>query len=353
LQSNNKIDRKMTEQINPNMIVLAREARGLTQQDLADKLDLHKANISRLESGDIVVNETSLMALSNATTYPPQFFMQKGDIMPVNLAYRRRLHVAAKVMTPIESQINIMRRHTQFITVALDKAVPRLPTYVVDEINTPAKIATLVRKQWNIKEPVINNLIKTLEAQGIIINSFDFGTKRVDSRSMLTDDNYPIIFLNKTLLGDRQRFSLAYELGHLIMHTFHPIPHDCDISREANQFAAELLMPEKEIRKDFKLGITLPLLGELKRKWKVSMIALLYRADDLGFLTPNQKRYLVQQFNQLNIRRREPMELDVPTEKPQLMRQLLSTYMQQNKLGVHHIAAILALEINDYIEYYG
>jgi Zn-dependent peptidase ImmA (M78 family) len=111
-------------------------------------------------------------------------------------------------------------------------------------------------------------------------------------------------------------------------------------------------MPEKEIRKDFELGITLPLLGELKRKWKVSMIALLYRADDLGFLTPNQKRYLVQQFNQLNIRRREPMELDVPTEKPQLMRQLLSSYMQQNKLNVNHIAAILALEVSDYIEYY-
>ncbi|MBL0267160.1 MAG: hypothetical protein IPP99_00335 [Chitinophagaceae bacterium] len=41
----------------------------------------------------------------------------------------------------------------------------------------------------------------------VIINSFDFGTERVDSRSMLTDDKYPIIFLNNSLLGDRQRFS--------------------------------------------------------------------------------------------------------------------------------------------------
>ncbi|MBL0267161.1 MAG: hypothetical protein IPP99_00340 [Chitinophagaceae bacterium] len=69
------------------------------------------------------------------------------------------------------------------------------------------------------------------------------------------------------------------------------------------------------------------MLGELKRKWKVSMIALLYRADDLGLLTPNQKRYLVQQFNQQNIRRREPQELDIPKENPKLMRRLLADYM--------------------------
>ena len=63
-------------------------------------------------------------------------------------------------------------------------------------------------------------------------------------------------------------------------------------------------MPPKDIKEDFKPGISIPLLGELIRQWKVSRIALLYRADDLGLLSPNQKRYLVQQFNQLKLRRR-------------------------------------------------
>jgi len=175
----------------------------------------------------------------------------------------------------------------------------------------------------------------------------------VDSRSMLTDDQYPIIFLNRSLLGDRQRFSLAFELGHLIMHTFSTVPHERNINHEANLFAAEFLMPAKDIIKDFKDGITLSLLGELKRKWKVSMIALLYRSDDLGLLTPNQKRYLVQQFNTQKIRRREPPQLDVAKENPQLMRRLLVDYMSKSKLSVMQLCTLLAIEADDYMNYYG
>jgi Zn-dependent peptidase ImmA (M78 family)/transcriptional regulator with XRE-family HTH domain len=343
----------MTQTINPNMILLARESRGLTQTDLAEKLNSYKANISRLEHGDTVADEETLVALSDATNYPPHFFLQKGEIMPVNLSYRKRKNVPAKLITPIEAQMNIIRRHVQTVTRAMEQAVPELPLYMVDETNTPEKIATLVRKKWNIPAGAVENLSKILEEKGIIISSFDFWTDRVDSRSMLTDDNYPIIFLNKNLLGDRQRFSLAFELGHLIMHTFCVVPHDRDINHEANVFAAEFLMPAKDILKDFKDGITLPLLGELKRKWKVSMIALLYRADDLGLLTANQKRYLVQQFNDQKIRRREPQQLDVPKENPQLMRRLLADFMSKTKLGVIQLCTVLAIEHADYLAYYG
>jgi len=337
---------------NPVMIALAREARGITQQELADKLHLHKANISRLETGDTAISEQTLSALSAALCYPPQFFYQSGDIMPVNLAYRKRQQVSAKLITNIGAQINIIRRHMQFLTRALEKPAPGLPLFNIDDKHTPSRIAAVTRKKLTVGTPLINNLTKLLEQQGIIISTFDFGTERVDSRAMLTDDKYPIIFLNRNLSGDRQRFSLAFELGHLVMHTFNTVPHDRDINHEANLFAAEFLMPEKEIRKDFKGTITLPLLGELKRKWKVSMIALLYRADDLGFLTPNQKRYLIQQFNEQKIRRREPQELDIPPEKPQLMRQLLAQYMAKTKLGITQLCELLAIQASDYLEYY-
>jgi transcriptional regulator with XRE-family HTH domain len=89
----------MIQQINPNRIILAREARSLTQQDLANKVNLHKANISRLENGDTNVSNQTLSAIANATTYPTQFFLQQGHIMPVNLAYRRRLHVPTKLIS--------------------------------------------------------------------------------------------------------------------------------------------------------------------------------------------------------------------------------------------------------------
>lgn len=342
----------MIQAINPNMILLAREARGLTQTELADKLQLHKANISRLENGDTRVTEKIWVAIARATGFPPQFFMQQGGSIPVNLSYRKRQQVPAKIISSIDAHINIIRRHVQFITRAMQLQPPNLPVYEVTEKRSPAQIASLVRKKWSITAPVIDKLSEFIGQQGIIICSFNFGTGRVDSRSILTDDNYPVIFINSSLLADRLRFSLAFELGHLIMHTFCVVPHTTNINHQANLFAAELLMPEKDIRKDFKEDITLPLLGELKLKWKVSMIALLYRADDLGLLTPNQKRYLLQQFNEQKIRRREPPQLDAPKENPLIMRRLLARFMKTAKLDIPQLCTLLAIEADDYKKYY-
>src|SRR6185369_4316254 len=109
-------------------------------------------------------------------------------------------------------------------------------------------------------------------------------------RSMLTDQKQPVIFTNRAMLGDRLRFTLAYELGHLVMHTSGSANLGESIGHEANLFAAEFLMPEKDILPDFKdKHITLQLLAELKKKWKVSMQSLLYRADSLGLIDYNQK----------------------------------------------------------------
>lgn len=339
--------------INPQMILLAREARGMSQSDLAERLNSYKASVSRLEHGDGPVDENTLIALAEATHYPPQFFMQKGEILPVNLSYRKRKQVPAKLLTPIEAQMNIIRNHVQLIINGIGSSDTTLPVFEVTEKHTPEQIANLVRKSWKVPVGPIENLSRLLEDKGILISSFDFGTDRVDSRSMLTDDNLPIIFLNRNLLGDRQRFSLAFELGHLIMHTFCTVAHDRDINHEANLFAAEFLMPAKDILPDYRDGITLSLLGELKRKWKVSMISLLYRADDLGLLTPNQKRYLVQQFNDQKIRRREPPQLDVPKENPQRIRQLITELMQKARLNIFQLCTLLAIEHDDYIAYYG
>lgn len=340
------------EHFNPTMVTLAREARGFTQQDLAERINAQKAFISKIEHGELGVSETLLDSISKATSYPVNFFFQQGTILPTNLSYRKRKKVPAKVITPIEAKFNIIRNNLQYLTRSLNKQAPLIPTFKVTEECTPNIIARQIRQCLNLQKPVIENLTKVLEEQDIIVSCFEFGSERVDSRSILTDDQFPIIFLNKGHLGDRLRFSLAFQLGHLVMHTYSPVPAEREISHEANLFAAELLMPEEAIRKDFKDGVTLPVLAQLKCKWKVSMISLLYRADDLGFLTPNQKRYLVQQFNDAKIRRREPVELDVAKEQPQLIRQMVIELCQKEGIGLPDLSQLLALELEDYLELY-
>jgi Zn-dependent peptidase ImmA (M78 family)/DNA-binding XRE family transcriptional regulator len=337
------------EGVNIAMIILAREARGLAQNELAERIGMSATNLSKIERGEIGISGGSVEAIATATSYPPHFFHQEGIPVPENFTFRKRQHVAQKLLTPIHAQANIHRRHVQFLTRALNIAAPGLPNL---SNCSPAEAAIQLRQAWGVTNPVIDNCTRLLESQGIPVLPFNFDTDRVDSRSMRTDDDYPVIFINKALLGDKLRFSLAYELGGLVMHQQCANLLDRDLSHEVNAFAAEWLMPAEDIRKDFEEGITLPLLANLKKKWKVSMISLLYRADDLGFLTSNQKRYLLQQFNAAGIRRREPVELDVPIEKPSLVKQWIALYRARTGLGTMELAAILCLHVDEFIELY-
>ncbi|MBS1629350.1 MAG: ImmA/IrrE family metallo-endopeptidase [Bacteroidetes bacterium] len=342
----------MATTINPAMLVLARESRGMNQKDLAEKISISVSNISKMENSVLPVPVQALEQIAGATNYPKEFFFQKADIVPDNLGYRRRQVVSQKILTPINAQVNIIRQNVQFLTRAVNVPLPKLPAVDVSDAVTPQLAAKQVRKSWKIKGAVIDNLIQLLEEHGIAISAFDFNTARVDSRSILTEDNYPIIVYNRNHLGDRQRFTLAHELGHLVMHTFTNLKAEQDITHEANLFAAELLMPETEIRKDLKEALTIPRLAELKRKWKVSMISILYRADDLGYLTPNQKHYLIRQFNNLNIRRREPVELDVAIEQPKLIRRWIAEYKALRKLNTAQVAAALNLNTDEFVQVY-
>jgi Zn-dependent peptidase ImmA (M78 family)/transcriptional regulator with XRE-family HTH domain len=335
------------------MVILARESRGFNQTELANKIGFTAAFMSKQERGDAPIAEDHIKAISENTHYPISFFYQDGEIVPENIAYRKRETVAQKVLTVVNARVNIVRLHVKQITEALNVPMPMIPTIQVTEEMFPAKIAQEIRRVWGIRKGVIENLVDTTEQNGISVRAIDFGTERVDSRTVLTDNKYPVIVVNKALLGDRQRFSLAYQLGHLVMHTYKPVDWNVDVGHEANLFAAEFLMPENEMRDAFKDGVTLALLAELKRKWKVSMIALLYRADDLGFLTDNQKRYLVQQFNDKKIRRREPLELDAAIEQPKLFRQWIAELKKKKKLDVANMAAELHLHTDEFIELYG
>jgi len=334
------------------MIVLAREARGFSQKDLAEKIDMSATNLSKIERGDVGIAKDVLEGISRETEFPIHFFTQEGTIIPENLIYRKRQSVPQKFIAPIQARVNILSRHVQFLTRALNIASPQLPISSFSSVLNPEKVALKLRQKWNIEAGPIPNITRIVESHGIPVLSFDFGTDRIDSRSFLTEDKYPVIFVNKRLQGDKLRFTIAYELGHLIMHTFSTLSPEQDISHEANVFAAEFLMPSKDVRPDYSPGITVPLLAQLKKKWKVSMIALLYRADDLGLLTSNQKRYLLQQFNSLHIRRREPQELDIPIEQPLLVKKWISEYRKKKKLSVVDMASIFYLYADEFMEIY-
>ena len=134
--------------------------------------------------------------------------------------------------------------------------------------------------------------------------------------------------------GDRIRSSTAHELGHLVMHK--GLNYDgSNLEDEANQFAAEFLLPEQSMRRAFRQNFTLDYAQRLKPTWKVSMQMLIRRARDLGCITERRYRYLFMQIGKRGWRKAEPV--DIPTEQPRLYRQMAEMiYGTENKsqLGV-------------------
>ncbi len=334
------------------MITVAREARGLSQLELAEKLGLSPSHMSRIEQDFTELGEHHLKALSTILNYPEEFFYQDGENLPPALALRKRNKVAQKVLLPIEAQVNIYRLNIETLLEAINYSEVNLPVLDIEKLGSPSEAARKLRKLWKIEKGVINNLTQILEDNGLFLINFDFNTDRVDGMSILADSKFPIIFSNKRSLGDRQRFTLAYELGHLVMHLYTNPSFTRDISHEANEFAAEFLMPEKDIRADFKDGVTLNILADLKRKWKLSMQALLFRSNDIDVITDNQKRYLVNQFNSMNIRRREPAELDIPRENPMKVRDMITNYKNKQKLNVRQLALFFNTGEDEFLDKY-
>jgi Zn-dependent peptidase ImmA (M78 family) len=147
------------------------------------------------------------------------------------------------------------------------------------------------------------------------------------------------------------RFTLAHELGHVIMH---PIPTQ-EMEKQANDFAGALLIPREDVRQYFAgvRRVDIAVLAHLKPQWRVSMAALMHAARDEGFISPGQFQGLWKQFSARRYRLREPPELDFPHEGTTLDKRLIEAHTNELGYSVPELARALVVTENDLIDLYG
>ena len=125
------------------------------------------------------------------------------------------------------------------------------------------------------------------------------------------------------------------------------------MEKEANDFAAALLMPANDIRPYFNgRKIDLALLAALKPEWKVAMAALLVRASSLEFLTKNQSQYLWKQISARRLRLREPPELDFAPEYPTVVVSMLRLHKDSLGYSMLELAQLLHVHEAELYEMY-
>ncbi|MGV3540467.1 MAG: helix-turn-helix domain-containing protein [Rufibacter sp.] len=314
--------------VNFNMLTLAREARGLTQSELVEKVpNLTQGNYSRMEKGLLNIPEETLSNISKILKFPISFFFNNNPIKDqAEYFYRKRLTMPRKQQIKIEANFDLLRIWIEALLTDVDIPDFNLPCIEVEGTNTPAIIASKIRNLMGLQKGPTEKLIYQLEKNGILVYCLKDAPEKFDGTTIVTNTGQHIIVINDALSNDRKRFTIAHEFGHIVMHLpFTPIlDPDRDVELEANAFASEFLMPEIDIRRDL-INLKFSLLGDLKAFWKVSKAAIIRRALDLKFIDKSKYTSMMIELSRLGERKKE--KNDVEIDHPVILPKILATYI--------------------------
>ncbi len=332
--------------ISGERIKQARELRGIAQKVFAQSLGVSPAYIARLEAGTSKPSDDMLAAIALLTGFSPAFF-RKGDPTEFpfgSLWYRARVRATATEKTRMHRYTQIMFEIGQRLSERVEELPLRLPRLadistpikvsdtVTDELFDPGEIAEIdpvlaariTRSSFGLSPSTpIDNLVYEIEKAGVLVLATPVEIANIDAFSLWTSTkpSIPVIVVGNGAPGDRLRFTVAHELGHLVMHRV-PTSTLAFIEKEANLFASEFLLPEDAMREQIVPPVTLISLAELKPRWKVSVQMLIMRARDLNIISEYQYRYLFAQLGAYGWRTREPENLDIPPERPRYIPQV-------------------------------
>jgi Zn-dependent peptidase ImmA (M78 family)/transcriptional regulator with XRE-family HTH domain len=349
-------------QAQPAMLTLARESRGMTQADVAAAMasfsgvmgmSVSQGYVSKAESGRLAVTGERLGLYAAALCYPPDLLCLDPQVHGVGVGlihHRKRASLPVGVLRRIHAQLALTRiQLTGLHRAAGEGSVPaNFPRVELSNLVTPKDAARMVRKQWGVSAGPVSNVIGSAEEAGALVVLRDLESELLDAVSQWAVDEAPLFLVNSRAPGDRCRFSVAHEIGHLVMHR--EPGSGPEQEKQADAFASEFLMPARDIRGEFTDGIDIAKLAGLKRRWRVSMSALLRRALALNAITDWQYRTVIIEMSALGYRTAEPVH--VPLEEPCRVPLLVDRLLEERSLTTEQAASSARLLPRDFLRLY-
>lgn len=334
----------------PERLTLAREARGLTKAELAERIGKTPSAVSQFESGRSRPDGQTIGRLMLALGTPAAFFARTPDAVEYKLIPLDRCHFRSLRSTTQKNRRALLARGTIICGLLsfLEKKVFLPQEQVTTLAATPTddeeveQLALEVRNRWGLGLGPIGNMVNLLERHGVVVIPIDDGCRDVDAFS-LWNEGRPIIFLvMEKGSTSRTRWDASHELGHLIMHV-DVAAGSPELERQANRFGSAFLLPRDSFIHEAPRRINWDLIWELKRRWKVSAAAIVRRCFDLGTISEPAYRRAFMHLNQTGQRMSERDE--PPQEHPVALRKALEVV--EGKWPLTRIADELALSANE------
>jgi Zn-dependent peptidase ImmA (M78 family) len=302
-----------------------RTASNQTQATLAQRLLLRgeTANtlVSRIEAGRQALDEALVERLANALQCTPEYLTRPtSDVLATRPWLRAYADASPRVLESVLAD-NLLAYEA--ITQLQLKRIPDAVPAFADDANDDDAIeefAYYVRQVASVADgAAVGNVIRAAERLGCVVLPLDNELGRHLGLSQRVN-GVPFIRVSRPggggspIPGDRQRFTVAHEIGHLTLHHGQRPPETADearlVEKQAHRFASAFLAPAGPLVDDWQaLGgrVTLNALAELKSHWGLSIKALVVRFQQLGIIGSEQATSLYKQISKRGWNKNEPV----------------------------------------------
>jgi len=344
----------------------------MSAKDLANAVQKTGSWVSQLERGAKELTPEVAEAFAAVLDVPPTFLLG-GAVEPTAgvLHFRHKRRTPAAQRHRVFARALLVRQLIQELEREFEELYrPQLP-----EIELPGdpgddgrmeridRAAAKVRRTWEMGDGPIPDLVRLVEVRGIWVIGLPPEDRAVDAYSWW-GDGHGFIALNPVPLDGsdvhrggqrnayRERFNVAHELGHLVLHG--DLPEDAvgtrEVENEAHRFAASFLVPPKQwvalsprtgVWQDYKA---------LAHRWGVSGSVLLRRDLDLGLIDyPRYRASMIRLSGSIG-RKQEGLHLPPRVhETPGRLRAHLATLATQGEVDLQDLASRMHVHESDLV----
>lgn len=329
---------------NPQRLQLLRERRGFSRARLAVESGLAERSLRQYENGEATPRASSLERLAETLEVPTSFFGGADfETLGSTAASFRAASKLPKYRQKSALAAGAFAMHlADYLGTHFDLPLVNVPDL---EGTSPVVAAEAVRGSWCLGNGVAPNLVHLLESHGVLCFALAEDCRELDAFSFWRLGR-PFVMLNTVKSGERGRWDVAHEIGHLVLHR-HLTGTNKEHELEADRFAQSFLLPPRAIRSS---GLFQPSLDQViqhKSAWGVSAIAFTRALHDHGLLGDWHYRNFIIELSKRGYRSGEPG--GIQRETSQLLGSALRILSTEG-IGLQQIASELDLSSTDLYE---
>jgi Zn-dependent peptidase ImmA (M78 family)/DNA-binding XRE family transcriptional regulator len=337
---------------------LARAAAGLSLRDLAARIDnrVSAQQIGKYERDEDVPGSGVLIAMSHALSVSIDYLVGDQEMVLESVEFRKKQITSKKEQAQIQAKaLHLIERYLMVEEIlglpSAEWDKPREAPFPVSQIGDADRAAQYLREHWNLGIDPIPNLVELLEERGIKVLVVD-SEENIDGLAAQVrrsrGEPVRVIVVRRGIHGERQRFNLAHELGHMVMDV-----QGDDKFREkaAHRFAGAFLMPAEALWSSVgrhRSSIGWNELFALKQLFGASVQAVTYRCGDLGIFPPSLSQRLFREYSRLGFRSApnyEPNQL--PEEKAGRFDRLCYRALAEGAISEPKTAELLNITVRE------